>query len=112
MLSNATYPAWDAVNAAGWSRAIGQTLLRQGLGFTGVTITDSLDGTAAARGLTTRLLAVRAARAGTDMILTTGSELQTRAVYATLLREAQLGWIPTATLRASYARIAALKAGL
>ncbi|HEX3427400.1 MAG TPA: glycoside hydrolase family 3 N-terminal domain-containing protein [Candidatus Limnocylindrales bacterium] len=112
MLSNATYPAWDAVNAAGWSRAIGQTLLRQGLGFTGVTITDSLDGTAAARGLTTRLLAVRAARAGTDMILTTGSEVQTRAVYATLLREAQLGWIPTATLRASYARIATLKAGL
>jgi beta-N-acetylhexosaminidase len=112
MLSNATYTAYDALDAAGWSRAIGQTLLRRDLGFTGVTITDSLDGTAAARRLTTRLLAVRAARAGTDMILTTGSEASTRAAYAALLRKAQDGWIPTATLRASYVRILALKAGI
>ena len=46
MLSNATYPAYDPFNAAGWSRRIGYTLLRRDLGFTGVTITDSLDGTA------------------------------------------------------------------
>jgi beta-N-acetylhexosaminidase len=112
MLSNATYPAYDSLAAAGWSRAVGESLLRGTLGFTGVTMTDSLDGTAAARGLTTRLLAVRAARAGTDMVLTTGSEASTRAVYATLLREAQLGWIPNVTLRASYGRILALKAAL
>jgi beta-N-acetylhexosaminidase len=112
MLSNATYPAYDARNAAGWSHAIGVTLLRHDLGFTGVTITDSLDGTAKARGLWTRVLAVSAARAGTDMILTTGSEASTRGVYATLLRQAELGSIPLATLRASYDRILALKAGL
>jgi beta-N-acetylhexosaminidase len=98
--------------AAGWSRAIAVTLLRQELGFTGVTITDSLDGTALARGLSTRLLAVRAARAGTDMILLTGSEASTRAAYATLLSDAQDGSIPKATLRASYDRILALKTGL
>ena len=46
MLSNATYAAYDKVNAAGWSSAIGTTLLRHDLGFKGVTITDSLDGTA------------------------------------------------------------------
>ncbi len=112
MLSNATYSAYDANNAAGWSPAIAVTLLRHDLGFTGVTITDSLDGTATARGLWTRVLAVSAARAGTDMILTTGSEASTRGVYATLLRQAQLGAIPIATLRASYYRILALKAGL
>lgn len=112
MLSNATYPAYDAHNAAGWSHAIGTTLLRNELGFTGVTITDSLDGTAAARGLWTRVLAVSAARAGTDMILTTGSELSTSGVYATLMRQAEEGLIPLSTLRASYARILALKAGL
>ena len=112
MLSNATYPAYDTRNAAGWSHAIGVTLLRHDLGFTGVTITDSLDGTAKARGLWTRVLAVSAARAGTDMILTTGSEASTRGVYATLLRQAELGSIPLATLRASYDRILALKAGL
>jgi beta-N-acetylhexosaminidase len=112
MLSNATYTAYDPLNAAGWSRAIDQALLRRQLGFAGVTITDSLDGTAAARRLTTRLLAVRAARAGADLILTTGSEAATRAVYAELLRKAEDGWIPTATLRASYDRIVALKEGL
>src|ERR1035437_7061827 len=112
MLSNATYTAYDPFNAASWSRAIAVTLLRQDLGFTGVTITDSLDGTALARGLSTRLLAIRAARAGTDMILLTGSEASTRAVYAALLSNAKDGAIPRAILRASYDRIIALKAGL
>jgi beta-N-acetylhexosaminidase len=112
MLSNATYTAYDSRNAAGWSHAIAVTLLRRDLGFTGVTITDSLDGTAKARGLWPRVLAVSAARAGTDMILTTGNEASTRGVFATLLRQAQLGSIPRATLQASYDRILALKAGL
>ena len=112
MLSNATYPAYDPRNAAGWSHAIGVTLLRHDLGFTGVTITDSLDGTAKARDLWTRVLAVSAARAGTDMILTSGSEASTGGVYATLLRQAELGAIPLATLQASYDRILAMKAGL
>jgi hypothetical protein len=58
------------------------------------------------------VLAVSAARAGTDMILTTGSELSTSGVYATLLRQAQEGLIPVATLWASYDRILAMKAGL
>jgi beta-N-acetylhexosaminidase len=112
MLSNATYGAYDAGNAAGWSHAVSVTLLRHDLGFRGVTITDSLDGTAHARGLSTRRLAVRAAIAGTDMILLTGSEASTRAVYATLLRDATAGSIPKSTLRAAYDRILALKARL
>jgi beta-N-acetylhexosaminidase len=88
------------------------TLLRHDLGFTGVTITDSLDGTAHARGLSTQLLALRATLAGTDMILTTGSEATSRKVYATLLAKARMGTIARATLRESYDRILALKAGL
>ena len=110
MLSNATYPAWDPVHAAGWSPAIVGTLLRRDLGFTGVTITDSLDGTASVRGISVRRLAAAAARAGTDMILTTGSEAGTAAVYAYLVEQATAGSIPLAALRASYARIVALKA--
>jgi beta-N-acetylhexosaminidase len=112
MLSNATYTAYDGFNAAGWSRAVGVTLLRRDMGFTGVTITDGLDGTAKARGLSDRILAVRAARAGTDMILVTGSEATSRSVYARLLVDAQAGLIARSTLRASYDRILALKAGL
>jgi beta-N-acetylhexosaminidase len=112
MLSNATYTAYDGTHAAGWSRVITQTLLRRDLGFTGVTITDSLTGTAAARGLSSRTLAVRAAIAGTDMLLLTGSEASTAAVFATLLTDARNGTIPKTRLTASYGRILAMKAGL
>ena len=112
MLSNATYTAYDPANAAGWSSAISTTLLRQGLGFTGVSITDSMDGTAFSRGVADRVLAVRAAMAGTDLILLTGSEGVTAGVYATLLADATDGSIPTGTLAASYDRILALKAHL
>ena len=110
MLSNATYDAWDSVNAAGWSPAIATTLLRTELGFKGVSITDSLTGTANARGVTERSLAVKAARAGTDMILVTGNEATTQAVYERLVARATDGTIPHATLQASYDRILALKA--
>jgi beta-N-acetylhexosaminidase len=111
MLSNATYPAYDRVNAAGWSRAISTTLLRGGMGFKGVTITDSLTGTARARGVSPSSLAFRAARAGTDMILLTGSEVSTRGVFASLLTRVANGSLSRATLQASYARIVAMKAG-
>jgi beta-N-acetylhexosaminidase len=111
MLSNATYSAYDASSAAGWSQTIATTLLRDELGFRGVSITDSLDGTAHARGLSTTTLALRAAVAGTDMLLVTGSESTTGEVYRTLLDNAQNDAIPRATLRASYDRILALKAG-
>jgi beta-N-acetylhexosaminidase len=112
MLSNATYTAYDPSHAAGWSPAIVNTLLRHDLGFRGVTITDGLDGTARARGVTPSGLALAAAIAGTDMILTTGSEAATRTVYANLVRAATASRIPRATLLASYNRILHLKSGM
>jgi beta-N-acetylhexosaminidase len=112
MLSNATYTAYDSANAAGWSTAISVDLLRTTLGFTGVTITDSLNGTAAARGASVSSLAVKAAQADTDMIMLTGSETSSASTYASLLAAAQDGTIPLATLQASYDRIVALKSSL
>jgi beta-N-acetylhexosaminidase len=112
MLSNAVYEAYDGGNAAGWSRAIGARLLRQQLGFRGVTITDSLDGAAHARGIATNPLAVRAAKAGTDLLLLTGSEAASRSVYRLLLAKATDGTIRKARLVASYERIATLKSAL
>lgn len=112
MLSNATYTAYDAANGAGWSHAISVDLLRTQLGFTGVTITDSLSGTASARGVTAKSLAIKAAAAGTDMLLVTGSESSTAATYAALLAKVADGTIPRSTLQASYARILALKSKL
>jgi beta-N-acetylhexosaminidase len=110
MLSNATYSAYDTANAAGWSHAISVGLLRTTLGFTGATITDSLDGTAAARGVSVTSLAVKAAQAGTDMILLTGSEASSKAVYSNLLLDVANGMIARSTLQTSYDRILALKA--
>jgi hypothetical protein len=112
MLSNATYTAYDTHNAAGWSHAISEGLLRQTLGFPGVSITDSLNGTAKARGVTPTSLAIRAARAGTDMILLTGPESKSKEAYASLVLAVQDGTIPLSRLKASYQRILALKAGL
>jgi beta-N-acetylhexosaminidase len=112
MLSNAVYRAYDRSHAAGWSRAIGTSLLRGELGFHGVTITDSLDGAANARGIATNPLALKAAKAGTDMLLLTGSEASSRSVYRSLLEAAQAGHIPHHRLTAAYDRIAALKADL
>jgi beta-N-acetylhexosaminidase len=112
MLSNATYPAYDSVNAAGWSKAIGVDLLRGTLGFQGVTITDSLSGTASSRGVSATSLARKAAKAGTDMLLLTGKEAGSARAYARLLEDAQDGAIPADTLQASYDRIVALKATL
>ena len=112
MLSNAIYEAYDPVNAAGWSRRIATTLLRRELGFTGVSMTDSLDGAAHVRGVPPNGLAIGAANAGTDLILVTGSEEATRDVHTSLLRAAQSGRIVRATLEASYARILRLKARL
>jgi beta-N-acetylhexosaminidase len=112
MLSNGTYDTYDPVNGAGWSRAISNDLLRRQLGFKGVSITDGLSGAAASRGLATWELAVRAARAGTDMVLVTGSEASTRYIYTKLMAYAASGWIPRTTLQLSYTRILAMKAGL
>jgi beta-N-acetylhexosaminidase len=112
MLSNAWYTAWDSSNAAGWSKTIGTNLLRGQLGFQGVTITDSLNGIGSAMGVSPTTLAVRACKAGTDMILLTGSEAASKAAFNTLVADAENGTIPLDLLQASYQRILALKAGL
>jgi beta-N-acetylhexosaminidase len=112
MLSNGIFTAYDPWNAAGWSRKIGTTLLRGELGFRGVTITDSLDGAAHQRGTPSSTLAVRAARAGTDLLLVTGSEPASQDAYRAVLRAAAAQRIDRGQLFASYRRIVALKARL
>ena len=112
MLSNATYTAYDATHAAGWSRTIATGLLRDPLAFQGVSITDSLNGTAAARGVSAAGLAYRASKAGVDMVMLTSTESATRDAFDYLMRKATAGYLPRATLLASYDRILALKATL
>src|SRR6185437_14714221 len=111
MLSTAIYPALDS-HAAAWSRPIIHGLLRGTLGFSGTTITDSLDAAAAARGLTDPVVALRSAEAGADLLLVTGSQATSKGVYASLLAAAQAGALPRSRLTASYNRILGLKSRL
>jgi len=107
MISNASYPALDAKPAA-WSSRV-QAILRGALGFRGVTITDALDAAAATRGRDVASVAVLSAQAGVDLLLVTGSERASARVFDRLLRAAEQGGIPAASLRRSYDRILALK---
>jgi beta-N-acetylhexosaminidase len=111
MLSTAVYPAYSP-RAAAWSRAIARTLLRDDLGFRGVTITDSLTSAASVRRTSPSALAVRSARVGIDLLLVTGSGASSRAAYDAVLRAVRSGAIPLADLKASYARILKLKSRL
>ena len=107
MLSNASYAALGSSPAA-WSPAIATELLRGTLGFAGVTITDSLDAPASARGWPTSRTAVLSARAGVDLLLVTGSEETSSAVFDALLAAP----LPRAGLQRSHGRVQALRGGL
>jgi beta-N-acetylhexosaminidase len=103
MLSNATYPALDPARPAVLSRRVVTTLLRGELGFRGVTISDSL----AAPGVASPATAVRATRAGVDLLLYVDERSSERG-YRALLRAARAGRVSRAAILASAARIDAL----
>ena len=107
MVSNAAYAAYGGQVAA-WSPRVLSTLA--GLGFTGVTITDALEPLATTHHVTLGQAALRAARAGVDLLLFVGSERSTDAVYDQLLAAARAGRLPRPALEQSVARIDALAA--
>jgi beta-N-acetylhexosaminidase len=111
MVSNASYGPFGPEPAT-WSRRISGRLLRQELGFDGVTMTDSLDAPAAIRGWATSRTAILAARAGIDLLLVTGGEATSYDVFTSLLRAARDGLLRRAGLEQSHGRITALRAGL
>ncbi len=111
MLSTAVYPAL-ASSPAAWSPGIIQTFLRQKIGFTGPTITDSLDAAAAVRHFSITSVSLASARAGADFLLITGSEKESAGVYTSLLAAAKSGQLTASDLNASYHRILAFKTHL
>jgi len=102
MFSSATYPRLGADPAVFEPRA--HALLDPDV----VTISDDLS----ARGMAGRTdVAVRAARAGTDMLLYGGSEATSAGAYRRLLRAVREHRLGERRVRASVARILALKTG-
>ena len=96
MLSNATYPAFDRDRPAVFSRRIVTDLLRGELGFGGVTITDSL----AAPGVASPAAAVRATRAGVDLLLYVDERSSARGYRAAAARRCASGRLSAAQVRA------------
>jgi beta-N-acetylhexosaminidase len=110
MVSNASYPALDASGVPALiSKPIVTGLLRGQLGFHGVVITDSITAPGPKSYADTP---VRALKAGVDVLLYADLESVSAAGYRQVLRAAQSGSLPVATLQAADARIAALKAWL
>jgi beta-N-acetylhexosaminidase len=100
MLSNATYRAFDPSRPAVLARRVAGGLLRGEFGYRGVTISDTL----AAPGVGSTTTAVRASRAGVDILLYVDEHTSALA-YRELLRAAQTGTLSAAAVRASAARI-------
>ena len=107
MVANASYTAYGGRPAA-WSPSILRVL--RDTGFTGVTITDALEPLASTHSVSLSAAAIRAAKAGVDLLLFVGSERSTAQVYDALLAEARAGRLPRAALQRSAARIDELAA--
>ena len=106
MAGHATYPALDAERIASHSPAIVDELLRGELGFDGVVMTDSLEAAAVQAVADVEQAALASARAGVDVILTTGRGSYTR-VFRALLAEARADPEFRERVRASAARVLA-----
>ena len=111
MLSHALYPALDPDAIASQSPAIVTGLLREELGYDGVVVTDSMEAQAVLARSGVADASVRAVRAGADLVLLTGSA-SWNDVFPRLLDEAQADPGFRARVRASAARVLALKRAL
>ncbi len=108
MVASAVYPALDQSGLpADMSPTIIGGVLRDQLGFQGVAITDALD-TPPQLGGSAGDRALRAARAGADIILFAPADAGPQA-FETLLAGAREGQLSRSRIDESYARITALK---
>lgn len=112
MVSSARYPALGGPRLpASQSRRITTGELRNRLGFEGVTITDSLEAPGARAGTPAAKVAVRAAAAGSDILLYVHCDAGVRAARA-LRKALNSGKLDRARFEASVDRVLALRASL
>jgi beta-N-acetylhexosaminidase len=107
MVSLATYTNVDRFSVAALSPPIITGLLRDGLNFQGVVITDDLQ---RPTGQDTAQAAIAASQAGADIILVSTTEDGGSTAYAAMLTAAQAGQISGPMIAEAYKRILALKA--
>jgi beta-N-acetylhexosaminidase len=111
MTSTADYPALDSRPAV-FSRRIVVDELRERVGFEGVTITDSLGVESATRLGSPEARAVRAARAGNDLLLFASSYAAGVRGADRLASDVEAGRLDRGAFEASAARVERLRAAL
>ncbi|MEA2419659.1 MAG: beta-N-acetylhexosaminidase [Thermoleophilaceae bacterium] len=105
MLSHALYPMNDFTQPASLTRSIATDLLRKELGFAGVAIADDLADPAISSSYSVPDAAVKAVRAGVDMVIVSGSAGDQQAAYSAVLRAAQSGELARARLNEAVRRV-------
>jgi beta-N-acetylhexosaminidase len=111
MTAHVVYPALDPNHPATLSKKIITGLLRQQMGYQGVIISDDLEMAAVAKTLTPSKRAVKAIRAGADMLLICRSQSVWESAFEGLLREAENDNILALSVAESAARIHRLFGG-
>jgi beta-N-acetylhexosaminidase len=110
MLANATYPSLDPELPAFASEPIAAELLRDRLGFAGVTITDDLDAGAVTAQFDRGEAARSAVAGGSDLLLF--AQTSRPGVLDDLVREAERGELEAGALEESCVRVASLRQSL
>jgi beta-N-acetylhexosaminidase len=108
MVGHIVYPAIDPTRPASLSpEAIG--MLRGELGFDGVVVTDDLAMTGATGGGTVARAAVKAVKAGADLLIISSPPQQQAAAYDAVVGAVESGEIPRERLEASVERVLRVK---
>lgn len=109
VVGHAAYAPDSFVVPASLSRTIETNLLRGGLGFRGVAITDDLQAGAITAGTPVAKAAVQAVLAGADMVWIGGPEADWMAAYRALLAAVRSRRIPLLRLNSAVTRIITVK---
>jgi beta-N-acetylhexosaminidase len=109
MTAHMMVPNLDKENPASISHYITTRVLRQELGFNGVVITDDLTMAGIARRMSVGEAAVRAVKAGADIIIISKDVTKQREAINAVKEAVKTGYIPEEQLIHSLKRISDLK---
>ncbi|TFH51745.1 glycoside hydrolase family 3 protein [Actinomyces viscosus] len=112
MVSSATYALIDASAPAVFSSTIVTDMLRTEMGFSGVVITDDVSAAVQVQGVAAGERAVRAVRAGCDIVLASADPTVAADMVKALIAAAQSDPAFAARVDESAARVLALKGSL
>ena len=108
-LSHALYPMSNFTVPGSLSKEVATEVLRNDLGFEGVALTDDLADPAITTLSSVPGAAVRAVRAGADMLLVSGPAGDQQAAYIAVLRAVRAGRIPRERVDQAVGRILVAK---